>query len=109
LIRSKAEFIRFVGGQCRIVLLQSRSRPFTGVAAVSNLPAHVATILQQRWFYSVDACGLHGRKEARRIGVRDRVGAQSHRRQDSQDSQDSQANYTHPFLLSPNIFCAGTG
>src|ERR1700761_6752385 len=74
LIRRKNKMSCLVGAQSRIVLLQSRSRRLTGVAAVPNLPAHVVTVFQCRRSHSADAGRLHGSKEVRRIGVRARGG-----------------------------------
>ena len=60
------------------------------VAALPDIITSVLTGYQHRRFRPGDACCLQCGKEVRRIGVRNGLGTQSHKR------QDGHAGYPHP-------------
>jgi hypothetical protein len=69
LIRSDNEMSRLVAGQCRIVLLQTRSHLISRRELMPKLPAHVVTVFQHRRVHSDDACRPRCSQEALNCGM----------------------------------------
>jgi len=97
LIRCIEEADGLVAGQRRFELLHCCTRCLRrSVAAIPDIITSLVTGFQHRRSHSGDACCLQCGNEVRRIGVRNRVGTQSHNR------QDGHANYPHPSRATVN-------